>query len=337
MATDRDRGSRSRDLSPLDPRLDAAERLKRQRITRLVVAGLALIALALWFAEAEEVAVARSVVWLVGHPFVAVPIFFGGVGLVLAAVAGFFAAMRRLFPPLPGDQNVFVPFFRWLNGMPERTADAPEGTLPPAVPDRIPEWVIRSSRAPSAAGSGEAGLPPATGRRVALGLMAASVVGAALSGGVYVLAGHRSRVPSGAKAIGACSPAPCASVAGSSLYVSSVDNHYVAKDLTSAQRGFLDGAQPPAGFRFVRVSVRVAPAPGATATDPRKSLELFDGVAARPPTALLAVDPACHVAAPPTSPGNVRGPFTMCFVARDLSHPQKLSLQWVSTGVSIPL
>lgn len=339
MATDRDRYGRSPDVGPLAPGSDGAERLRRQRITRLVVAGLALIALALWFAEAEEVAVARSVVWMVTHPLVAIPIFFAGLGLALAAIAGFLVAMRQLFPLLPGDRNVFVPFFRWINGGPERDGGALEQIRSPLVPDQIPEWVIRASAASvaSQAARGEGGRPPATGRRIAFGLAAASVIAAVLSGGAYLLVGHGRPVPSGARAIGNCSPAPCASVGGSSLYVSSVDDHYVATDLTPAQRGFLDGAQPPAGFRFVRVSVRIAPAPGATAPDPAKALELFDGVVARGPTKLLAVDPACHVTAPPTLPGAQRGPFSMCFVARDLPHRQTLSLRWLPTGVSIPL
>ena len=337
MATDRDRGSRDRDFRPLDPRLDTAERLKRKRITRLVLAGLALIALALWFAEAEEVAVARSVVWMVGHPFVAVPIFFAGIGVALAAVAGFFAAMRRMFPPMPGDQNVFVPFFRWLNAVPDVTGRSLEGTVPLVVPDQIPEWVVRSSRAPSPGPGGGSALPPASGRRIAVMLTAVSMVVALLSGGIYLLAGRGRPVPRGARAVGSCSPAPCAAVAGSTVYVLSVDNHYVATDLTPAQRGFLDGAQPPKGFRFVRVTVRIRPGSGVTATDPAKALELFDGVAARRPTNLLAVDRACHVSAPPTSPGVESGPYSMCFLARDLPHHQQLSLKWVPMGVSIPL
>ncbi len=329
------------------PGLDEADRLKRRRITGLVLSGLTVIGLALWFAEAEEVAVARSVVWMVGHPLVAVPIFFAGVGVALAIVVGALALMRRMFPPLPGDQNLFTPFFRWLNAVPPGApAESSSVSSYPAVPDQLPDWVIRSAQLQSPPGGqppaaeGEpppASEPPPRARRMAVGMMVASVAVAALSGGVYLLAGHGPSMPSGAKAIGACSPAPCASLAGSALYVLSVDNNYSPNDLTPTERGFLDGAQPPAGFRYVRVTVRLDPPAGVRAPNPAKSVKLFDGAAERTPTALLAVDPACHISSPPAPPGVPRGPVSMCFIARDL-HPRVTpSLVWMPTGTRIPL
>lgn len=285
---------------------------KRKRLSLLAAFPATLIAIMLWLAEQENVLAASAVVQGTNHPFVGVVVLvLGALSLGGAAVA-IRAIIRHYIPPLPGE-NIAETVIRWINEEAPDPVDVRRAKL--ALPPG-PARISTSTKIVVAAAS-----------LAALGAVSA-IVSLATHAPVKVATPHLAPVVAGT-----CTPAPCAKAANVEVRVVSVNNNYVPTDLTLVQRGIEDGAQPPPGFRFVRLNVVVERSPTAPVLHPSTSFVLLDGSGIRRAD-VLTFDPACQRRVMNLHATTV-GPFPLCFAAK--GNPGRIDLGIPVVGLSISL
>lgn len=259
--------------------------MKQRKILKLLSIPVGIIALLLVGAEFANQLVVNVVVNGVRHPLYGVLVLFAVIAVVGAFPLGAYLWVRSL-PSQAGDK-LLDPYFRWLNEGPSRAErQQAAGTAPESPVSRLRPWYA---------------------------VVAAGLAVAAAAGAAYATSPRSHPVPAADVAghYGACSPAPCVTEHGVTLYVTSVSPRYHPTDLTAGERGFSDGGQAPAGYRFVRILVRFAVPAGTAMPDARRSIVLLDGKAQLRPTA-LAFDPACRAVVASTVAEQV---VPLCYLA----------------------